>query len=332
MYGLSSSDVDSLKQELVAAKGDVIHALEELYSEEKRYSRVPVPMDNSDLVRRAEDFLQSEAMRYHSVLGSIGEKVSPGFKDSVSIGTTSEVRSQYHNQLHRVSLSIPATVYFDQQGNTRLNVIAMVRAYAHESLGHALNHFISRASDVPDFLKRNSTLSEATQEAVALFMEQAVFDELRDSPGLQRELGIDGIFEDVYREFKLSSLVKNYHAMAERYAIGIVSDSSLGNPYDDAVIRKKIELVDEVALNPAYAQAAVISHTRSLSSSGTLSRELLKELMYCVPAVKKALSEFEREGIRYEGEDKEKINRTLLTGLWSPEGFVENARLRAQEK
>lgn len=332
LYGISDADLTNIREELDVTREEVIQLVDKLYLIEKSNSKIPVPTNNPSLVRKAEALLEEEGKKYHDVLGDLGEKLSSGFKNSVSIETTSEVRSQYHHGLHRVAFSIPTTTYFDRLGNVRLNLQEIVRIYAHEGLGHALNHYMSQKAEIPEFLKINSTLSEATQEAIALFMEQVVFDELRQSPELQRRLNIEDVFEDVYGKFKLSSRVRNYHAKTERYAIGVVADNSHGEPYDEKVVRKKIQLVREVALNPAYAEAAVINHTRSLSSSRRLPTELLKELMYCVPAVERALKEFKAVGTSYEGKDKEKINRIMLTGLWSPEGFVENARLAAQWK
>lgn len=58
---------------------------------------------------------------------------------------------------------------------------------------------------------------------------------------------------------------------------------------------------------------------------------LVEELIYCAQPLQRALAEFEKQGIRYGGEERSKIDLVLLNGFWTPKGFVDNARLRAKE-
>ena len=48
--------------------------------------------------------------------------------------------------------------------------------------------------------------------------------------------------------------------------------------------------------------------------------------------MQRALDEFAKQGITYDGNGRSKIDSTLLTGIWTPIGYVDNARLTAQGK
>ena len=56
----------------------------------------------------------------------------------------------------------------------------------------------------------------------------------------------------------------------------------------------------------------------------------MAELRYCARPVPRALEEFRKKGISYEGDGRNVIDSTLLNGFWTPAGFVDNARLRAE--
>ena len=45
----------------------------------------------------------------------------------------------------------------------------------------------------------------------------------------------------------------------------------------------------------------------------------------------RALEEFAKAGIHYDGPNRSKIDETLLRGFWTPVGFVDNARVVARE-
>ena len=91
-------------------------------------------------------------------------------------------------------------------------------------------------------------------------------------------------------------------------------------------------MLSEVALNPTYPLYFVEQHRYNFDSQGNLNYQLVSELRYCARPVQRALEEFSKQGIKYEAEGRSKIDTTFLEGFWTPIGFVDNARLRAQDK
>jgi hypothetical protein len=332
MHGVSQEDIEALGPYLHERRDHVVQAMEKLY-EISKHSHIGIP-SNPDLEREAERFVLNNGRKYHHILGEFAEQIigQEGFRNAVRISTSRDVRSHFHPALNIVAFSIPTTAHYTKNGELKLDIKEAIRSYAHEGIGHALNHFVTKSSDMPLILKRNCTPSESTQEAVALFYEQQVFEDLKDSVELQRALGIHESFDQIYQEAKLSFAVKMYHAMTERYAIAVVADKSLGDPREPEVVQKKMDLLSKVALSPEYPQAAVLGHARNFDRDGSLPYSILRELIYSVPAVDKAMEEFRSQGILYEGEGKRTIDNAMLTGLWTPKGFVDHARLVAQKK
>ena len=46
--------------------------------------------------------------------------------------------------------------------------------------------------------------------------------------------------------------------------------------------------------------------------------------------VQRGLEEFARRGINYDANGRSLIDKTFLSGLWTPRGFVDNCRLVAE--
>jgi hypothetical protein len=80
-----------------------------------------------------------------------------------------------------------------------------------------------------------------------------------------------------------------------------------------------------MALNPADAGHIIDSNIHNFDRMGNLNPGTASEMRYAAQPVKRALEIFAANGLT----DKSLINRTLLTGYWTPEGFVENAKVVA---
>ncbi len=155
---------------------------------------------------------------------------------------------------------------------------------------------------------------------------------MKNSPETQRDLGIQHNFLEIYRESKDISQLQEYRLKLFQYAITVLADKELGHPQDPATLNQKKELLNEVTLDPTYPLRFVEQHIYNFDSQGNLSPQLVSELRYCAQPVQRALDEFAKQGVQYEGEGRSKIDSTLLKGFWTPKGYVDNAKLKAQDK
>ena len=139
-------------------------------------------------------------------------------------------------------------------------------------------------------------------------------------------------FMEIYQEAKDFIQLQEYQSRLFQYAITVLADKELGQPQDPLTLRRKEELLSEVTLDPSFPLHFVEEHRYNFDSQGNLNPKLVSELRYCAQPVRKALDEFAKQGILYEGKGRSIIDATLLKGFWTPVGFVDNARLRAQNK
>jgi hypothetical protein len=199
-------------------------------------------------------------------------------------------------------------------------------------MGHALNQVITKTNGLPYFLTKDTPLTSATMESVAQFYQNVIFEDLKNSPETQRDLGIQHSFGDIYQESKDISQLQEYQLKLFQYAITVLADKDLGQPQDPITLGKKGDLLNEVTLDPTYPLHFVEQHRYSFDSQGNLNPQLVGELRYCAQPVQRALDEFAKQGVQYEGDGRSKIDATLLKGFWTPIGYVNNAKLKAQDK
>ncbi|MBU0760106.1 MAG: hypothetical protein KJ600_00320 [Nanoarchaeota archaeon] len=207
----------------------------------------------------------------------------------------------------------------------------LIRIYGHEGMGHALNNVVTGNNDLPYFLSESSPLTTATEESVAQFFQERLFEDLRNAPEVQRELDIEHKFERIYQEAEDIKKLKEFWLRQKHYGIVVLGNKRLGDPTDPSVITKKIELLNEVMLQGETARYFIEQHRHNFDSEGNLDRGVVGELVYCAQPVARAMKIFSGRGIKYDsGEERTLIDRTLLRGFWTPEGFVDNARVVAE--
>jgi hypothetical protein len=186
---------------------------------------------------------------------------------------------------------------------------------------------------LPYFLKDDSRLTRLTAESVAEFYRGVIWKDLERSPETQRELGLEGIFDEIYQESKYTDKVDEYMNKLKQYAIITIADKRSGPISKPSVHEMKRKMISEVATDPRYFWNIFRFHNRDFDPLWNLDSRVIEDtLLYCSNAVKRALEAFSRAGISYEGKGRSLIDTTLLTGFWTPQGLVDRARLAAEGK
>jgi len=333
-YGVPSSDINDLERWLVENKDNTLEAIERLYKarkvegyELKSFSDVPSTR------RQAEEFAAVHIEKYHSILGKLLQdltKVGEFLRDIKAVPTT-EKRSYFSGLTKMLAVSIPAICYTNEDRSMQIREEELIKIYGHEGMGHALNHLVTKSNNIPFFLTLDSSLTSATEESVSQFYENVIFEDLKNSPSVQKALGIKHKFDEVYQEHQDSGRIEEYSLKLFQYAIKVLADKNLGMPQDPETIRKKTEILNKVTLNPTYPIDFVENYKNSFDSQGNLADKLVRELRYCAKPVQRALEEFAKRGVKYEGEGRSLVDSVLLKGFWTPVGYVDNARLSAEE-
>lgn len=334
IYGIPQSDLDGLRDWLVENKERTQDSIERLYkSKEIEDFELAVPLDIPDVRRQAEHFAAVRINQYHKNVGKLFQnltKVGEFFRDIDAVSTTEE-RSYFHPLSEYLAISIPAICSHTKDKSLHIKEKNLIRIYGHEGMGHAMNHVVTKNSDLPYLLSNHSRITMSTMESVAQFYEKEIFEDLKSSHETQMALGIEHKFDEIYQDAKDVSQLEKYYKKLQEYAIIVMGDKGYGDPREKETLdRKKAELY-EVSIDPMFALNSVEQNKYNFDSEGNLNPQLVSELIYSAQPVEKALEEFNRHGVEYKGEGRSKIDSTLLKGFWTPLGFVDYARLAAKE-
>ena len=335
IYGIPKSDINGLRDWLVANRPKTQEAIERLYrTKDIQNYELGLPVDIPGVKRQAEEFAAVHIQKYHKRLGKLLQDLTQvgEFLRDISAVPTTEGRSYFHPLTNTLAIGIPSICFTTEDGSLQIKERDLITLYGHEGMGHALNQVITKTNGLPYFLTKDTALTTATMESVAQFYQNIIFEDLKNSPETQKDLGIQHKFREIYQEAKDISQLQEYQLKLFQYGITVLADKDLGQPQNPSTLEKKINLLNEVTLDPTYPLHFVEQHRYSFDSQGNLNPQLVSELRYCAQPVQRALDEFAKQNIQYKGEGRSKIDATLLRGFWTPIGYVDNARLRAQNK
>jgi hypothetical protein len=333
-HGIPCSDISGLRKWLDENKPKVLEAIERMYKTKDIQSyELGLPFDIPQIRRQAEEFAAVHIQKYHKILGKMLQnltKVGEFLREIDAVPTTME-RSYFNHLTKTLAIGIPAICFTTEDGNLQIREKDMIVLYGHEGMGHALNKVITDKNGLPHFIKRAGGSTAATQESVAQFYQKVIFEDLRNSPDVQEDLGIKHKFNDIYQEAKDNALLEEYSKRLFFYAITVLADKTLGEYNNCDTMKKKIELIRDVSIDSRFPMNFVEGNRNNFDSQGNLNSRTIGELIYCAQPVERALEEFAKQGIMYEGEGRSKMDSVLLNGFWTPIGFVDNARLMAKE-
>ncbi|MAE13268.1 hypothetical protein CMO92_01775 [Candidatus Woesearchaeota archaeon] len=334
LHGIPFEDIAVLRPWLESHKDETLEGIERLFQTSDIESfELGLPVDIPSVRRQAEEFAAVHIQKYHKRIGRLLEELTEvgGFLRDIDAVPTTEARSYFHPLTKTLAIGIAAICYITEDESLHIRERDLITLYGHEGMGHALNDVVTVSNGLPYFLTHSTSLTKTTKESVAQFYEKQLFKDLRASPETQKALGIQHLFEEIYKEATDIDNLNKYSLRLYQYAITVLANKELGDPKDPVTTKKKIDLIREVTLDPTYP-VNIVDHTRDkFDSEGNLSPQIVSELIYCAQPVQRALQEFRNSGSHYEGEGRSRIDRTLLTGFWTPLGFEQNALIEARK-
>ncbi|MBI3051303.1 hypothetical protein HYY74_02495 [Candidatus Woesearchaeota archaeon] len=334
VYGIAGGDVVGLRDWLDNNRAGALASIDRLFeSADVESYELGLHLDIPQVRRQAEEFAAVQLQKYHAKLGRLTQGLSNvgEYLRDISAVPTTEGRSYFDPLTSTLAVSFPAFVYQTEDGSMHIRERELVRIYGHEGMGHGLNQVMTKASGLPYFLTKDSQITQATAESLAQFYQRRILEDLKNSPETQRALGINHDFEDIYRESLDVAIVEEYRLRTMQYGISLLADKSLGSPEDPAAIRRRIAILSEVAIDPAFPQSFIEGNRNNFDSRGNLHPYLVSELRYAAQPVQRALDAFAKNGIHYDPNGRNLIDQTMLTGFWTPIGFVQNAQVAAVE-
>jgi hypothetical protein len=328
IHGIPRKDIEELRPWLELNRDDAFESIERLFKTNDVESyELQLPLDVPSIRRRAQENAEDDIHRYHTTLGEMLKQLTEvgDFYSDIRAVPTEKDRSYFCPLTNTLALGIPNIYYLNEDGSLGIRERELIRLYGHEGMGHGLNSMLSESDGLHYFLRKSSAVNESTLESVAQFYERVIFGDVKDSPETQRKLDIGHKFEEIYQDAQDGNRLFDYGARLGQYAISL-----LGNK--DLDYETRVRLLSEVSLDPNFPLGFLEYHKDSFDTQGNPNYNLVSELKYCAQPVKRALGEFEKRGISYEGEGRSLIDKAFLKGFWTPDGFVDNARLISEGK
>ena len=333
LYGIPKEDIKSLPEWLKQNREGALDSIDRLFhSKDLDQYELALAMDLPSVKRAAEEVAKAHIDKYHKVVGEFLEDRTnvAGFLRDIQTSPSTNPRSYFNILTGTLALGIEAICHSSEDGLIEIKDEELIRLYGHEAMGHALNYLLSQSGDLPYFLREDSELVRTTGESIAQHYEGVLLDGLNEDRDTQKRLGIEHKFDEIYKEVKDTDKLELYKRRFFSYFISVMGDKSLGNPEDPEVVKTKTKMINELALDSAMASRLVQGYRRAFDSEGNLDSSLVKELIYAAQPVARSIEGFREKGIGYEGPDRNFVDTTILTGLWTPMGFVENARIQAE--
>ncbi|RLE47124.1 hypothetical protein DRJ22_00165, partial [Candidatus Woesearchaeota archaeon] len=251
IYGIQEEDLQNLRPWLKEHKEKVLQAIENLSEQiEINNFELELPIDIPQVKRQAEEYAAVHIQKYHKNLGKMLQELTKAgeFLRDIEAVPTKQNRSYFFTLTKTLAIEIPGICKMKEDGTIQINERELIRIYGHEGMGHALNEVITNASNLPYFLKTSLFATQTTMESIAQFYERRIFEDIKERPEVQKALGIDHKFNEIYEEMQARDLLTEYKRRLDQYAITVLADKELGKHDDLKVIQKRIELISEVAL------------------------------------------------------------------------------------
>lgn len=332
-YSIPREDIENLRPWLVDNKEKVLDSVERLFSKTNSIDeKFGVSTDIPHIKRQVEEFAAVYVEKYHKTIGkylqnltNIGE-----FLRDIDAYPSITQRSYFNPGRNIIAIGIPAICYMKKDGSIELDEANLISLYGHEGMGHALNTVITEQSDLPFFLKRDSTDIKPTKESVAQFYEKQILTDLKDSVETQKALGIDSKFNEIFQDIQDKEIIQEYKQKQYQHFIQGLADKSFGDPKNPKTLNLIIEHLAPISLNNHDARDFIEQNKMNFDHEGNLYPTLISELKYSANPVKRAIDHLQQIGINYSGEDRSFIDKTILEGFWTPTGFIENAKYKAE--
>lgn len=323
-YGVAQEDVRALYPWLKENKGRAEEAIEKVFrdsdiSEYELRPNLAIP----SVKAQAEEFAAAHVQRYHQVLSDfLAERGSAGkfLKDISALIIEEENGNSYFNHLNRaMTFSLLEICRIGEDNQPLLQEGKLINIYGHEAMGHALHYLTTHHSDLPYFLKKKAHQQSSVAEAIARFYQKHIFEDIKNSPETQKELGIKDNFERIYQESQETNLLEEYDFKLRGYAFSVLADKK------ESDLKSKLDKIHEVSLNPNAPVAFLDQYNQSCDSLENPRSQLAYYLTYCTGIMDRALNEFKKQGIDYLGERRSEIDEILLKGYWTTQGYLERA-------
>ncbi len=254
--------------------------------------------------------------KFHDTTNDISMKTSGIEIDEIKAFPAWDRGGQYNYKDKTIKIGLPF-IFISDNGSIKTHYATLLHLFGHEAYGHGRNFIHSEKSDIPQVLKKDVLWKESTIESIAQYFTGVYMDDIKNRPDTQEKLGIED-FDKVYEEFKKHEMFDMFNKNRNAYLAYLISKKL---PKENI-----IEAVNQVAQNNLFAPLKIEEFT---NRNGELCLSLVKDLLIHVgQSAEKSVNRIKKElGKNWFEKNRTEVDRFLLTGLWTPEGYKEMTEL-----
>ncbi len=257
--------------------------------------------------------------RYSKYLGKlIAKKLNLGsISDKIEVEPSYRERSFYLQDTDTTGISIPDIFKVNGKRDLILKECDLIELLGHELWGHAVHDLLTEESKIPAFLRvEGMAWNRPLHESLAEHFENIIFNNLAYEYGIQKKLKIKDRFPEIFEEHKSREIASNYQEKLSLFTIHTMSR-------EDIDMKTKKEIIRKFALDPKYVHNWV-NNSGNFGRDGKIIPDLAYKLVYSARPVQKSLKRMEKVlGKEFYHNNRKEVDRTMLTGYWTSDGFLD---------
>jgi hypothetical protein len=317
-FSVRKEDIDELADWLLNNKENVIKANLSQYEYHSKIKKSSIQTGVRQVREEAEkESLEKIAVLKKFILNNVKHLPNlEAFFDTYTIALDSFNKRSHANRTGTTAFLCTSSFVYYSNGNIHLDPVHFIELFGHEVIGHCLNFWHTDNSDLPFFLKWSFfSLTVATMESIAQYFQDRIFEYIKDNNGVEELFTKDEPFEEIYKRYKDTEILKEYDVKITRMGDWILSQTKMDEH------QKQIEMLSKYSIEPKMPSDFVNFHRNDWNkATGLLLPKIVSELRYCVDVVKKIFKELP-ENKRNETE------KLLLNGMWTPDGLKDYVRV-----
>lgn len=238
--------------------------------------------------------------------------------NGVKASPTRDEIAYYNDKEKAIRIGLPY-IFFLEEGKIKPKVTNLLKLFGHEGFGHARNFKLTEKANIPETIKKDIFWKTSTIESVAQYYSDVFIDYVKNNPDIQEKMGIEN-FKETYEEFEKNKIFDKFFRDRESYAIYLISKK----------LPKKeiIKRLNEVSLNNLYSTVVL----EKFASKSELRKSIKYNLVYADRSVERSVNAIKKRfGEKWLQQNESEVDKTLLTGFWTPEGYKEMTKLFIEE-
>jgi hypothetical protein len=312
VYNIKNEDIDKIKDWLLLNKQNVIDANRNQYDYYSAHKRSYLVVGSPEIRQQAESIVQEKIEIMKGIVTElfINYKGISELTSDYLLSVDSSTSRSHSNHVSKLAVICPPAVTYMFNGKIYFVPEEFIRIFGHEVLGHCLSFILTAHADLPFYLTEDySSLTTASQESVANYFQNKIFEYLLDNPAQTSLLRIDEPFENVYKRYVDTVVLNKYSLKLRMVGYWILAHSKMDQ------YKAQVDELMKYSIEPSWPSYFVNLFRNDWNrGTGLLLPKQVSELRYSVDAVGDIKQQVSSARLQ-------RMEELILTGCWTSDGL-----------